>query len=219
NLISVLMGDYLFAKAFRIMVESQSIELMHAISRATERVSVGELRQIEETGNYDLSEDEYVTIIADKTASLFAVSCEAAPILGKRDIKTRQRFAEFGEKVGIAFQIADDLLDFVGDMEQTGKESGNDVMTGKVTLPLIYAFKKSGKNTRKEMINLLGNNHHKSSFEKIYQFVDEKGGIDYAYKRAGELSNQGLDAISGMSESVYQQSLSNMVQFTIKRAS
>ncbi len=220
NLISVLMGDYLFAKAFRIMVESQSIELMQAISRATERVSVGELRQIEETGNYDLSEDEYVSIIADKTASLFSVSCEAGPILGKRSERDRRRFAEFGEKVGIAFQIADDLLDFVGDLESTGKEPGNDVLTGKVTLPLIYAFKKAGKKTRDEMISHLGNNHSdKNSFDKIYQFVNETGGIDYAYKRAGVLSNQGLEAISNISESVYQQSLNNMVTFTIKRAS
>lgn len=220
NLISVLMGDYLFAKAFRIMVESNSIELMQAISQATERVSVGELRQIEETGNYDLSEDEYVSIIADKTASLFAVSCEAAPILGKRDKMTRRRFAEFGEKIGIAFQIADDLLDFVGDLELTGKEPGNDVLTGKVTLPLIYSLKKSGKNTRKEILNQLGINHNdKESFDKIYQFVNETGGIDYAYKRAGELSRQGLEAIADISESVYQKSLNNMVQFTIKRAS
>jgi len=220
NLISVLMGDYLFAKAFRIMVESNSIELMQAISRATERVSVGELRQIEETGNYDLSEDEYVSIIADKTASLFSVSCEAAPILGKRASLERKRFAEFGEKVGIAFQIADDLLDFVGELEQTGKEPGNDVMTGKITLPLIYALKKSGKSTRKEMIEQLGTNHNeKASFEKIFEFVNETGGIDYAYKRADELSRQGLEAISSMNESVFQQSLNDMVQFTIKRAS
>ena len=220
NLISVLMGDYLFAKAFRIMVESQSMELMRAISRATERVSVGELRQIEETGNYDLSEDEYVSIIADKTASLFSVSCEAGPILKKRVAKERQRLADFGEKVGIAFQIADDLLDFVGDLEVTGKEPGNDVMTGKVTLPLIYAFKKSGKNTRKEMLSHLGNNHDdKESFDKIFKFVNETGGIDYAYKRADELSRRGLEAISSMNESVYRQSLDNMVQFSIKRAS
>ncbi len=220
NLISVLMGDYLFAKAFRIMVESNSIQLMQAISRATERVSVGELRQIEETGNYDLSEDEYVSIIADKTASLFSVSCEAGPILGKRSARDRRRFAEFGEKVGIAFQIADDLLDFVGDLESTGKEPGNDVLTGKITLPLIYALKKSGKSIRKEMIERLGNNHNeKGSFEKIYEFVNEQGGIDYAYKRAGEMSRQGLEAISNISESIYQQSLNNMVTFTIKRAS
>lgn len=220
NLISVLMGDYLFAKAFRVMVESQSVELMRAISQATERVSVGELRQIEETGNYDLSEDEYVSIIADKTASLFSVSCETGPILKKREEKQRQSFAEFGEKIGIAFQIADDLLDFVGDLESTGKEPGNDVMTGKVTLPLIYAFKKSGKSTCKEMINHLGNNQHdQDSFEQVFKFVNETGGIDYAYKRAAELSIQGLEAIADMGESEYRHSLSNMVQFTIRRAS
>ena len=219
NLISVLMGDYLFAKAFRIMVEAESLELMKAISRATERVSVGELRQIEEISNYDLSEEEYLSIIADKTASLFAVSCEVGPILKRRGDRERQRFAVFGEKVGTAFQIADDLLDFVGDAEVTGKEPGNDVLTGKVTLPLIYSLKKAGKAGRKEILSHLGNNGQRDSFELVFDFVRENGGIDYAYRRADELSQQGLEAIDGIENSIYLQSLTNMVQFTTARSS
>jgi len=149
NFISVLMGDYLFAKAFRVMIETSSLELVRAISLATERVSVGELRQIEETGNYDLSEEEYMSIIADKTASLFTVSCEAGPILTNSAVAERRRLAKFGEKIGTAFQIADDLLDFVGNAEDTGKEPGNDVMTGKMTLPMIYSLRKINKASRR----------------------------------------------------------------------
>lgn len=219
NLISVLMGDYLFAKAFRIMVESASVDLMKAISLATERVSVGELRQIEETGNYDLSEEEYLSIIADKTASLFAISCEAGPILNRRNHSDRQRFATFGEKVGTAFQIADDLLDFVGEAEVTGKEPGNDVLTGKITLPLIYSLKKTGRVGSREIIGHLKNNGGRDSFELVFDFVRENGGIEYAYRRADELSQQGLEAIDGIESSVYFDSLTHMVQFTTARAS
>jgi octaprenyl-diphosphate synthase len=189
NLISVLMGDYLFAKAFRIMVDTKSMELVQAISRATERVSVGELRQIEEIGNYALSEEEYIDIIANKTASLFSVSCETGPILKHRVTRERLRFAQFGEKIGIAFQIADDLLDFVGDPKLTGKEPGNDVLTGKVTLPLIC------------------------------NFINENGGLEYAYRRANEICQQGMESISPMEPSVYYDSLTEMVRFTVARAS
>ncbi len=220
NLISVLMGDYLFAKAFRIMVDTESVDLMKAISRATERVSIGELRQIEETSNFDLSEDEYLSIIADKTASLFSVSCEAGPILAGRSGKVRQRFAVFGEKVGTAFQIADDLLDFVGEVEITGKEPGNDLMTGKVTLPLIHSLKQAGRTGSREIIKeLQKNGDDGGSFKRIAAFVREHGGIEYAYHRADELGHQGLEAINGIGDSVYLNSLANMVQFTTSRAS
>jgi len=219
NLISVLMGDYLLAKAFRILVGAESFELMKAISLATERVSVGELRQIEEMGNYNLSEEEYLSIIADKTASLFSVSCEVGPILKKRRKSERQHFATFGEKVGTAFQIADDLLDLVGEAEVTGKEPGNDVITGKVTLPLIYSLKKAGKAGSREIIDHLRNNGGRDTFEDVFCFIAENGGIEYAYRRASELSQQGLDTIGKVRDSIYFDSLTNMVQYTTARAS
>lgn len=218
NLISVLMGDYLFSKAFRIMVDTESVELMRCISRATERVAVGELRQIEETGNYNLSEEEYLTIIADKTASLFNVACETGPILNKRENNQRQLFSDFGEKIGIAFQIADDLLDFVGDVEVTGKQPGIDVMTGQMTLPLIYSLNQANKESRIEIVNML-KKKKEDAFEKVYNFVTETGGIDYAYKKAEQLSQEGLDALSSVSDSIYYERLRDMVTFTTARAS
>lgn len=219
NLISVLMGDYLFAKAFRVMVQTESTELMKAIATATERVSVGELRQIEETSNLDLSEQEYLSIIADKTASLFAISCESGPILNHRSQRERQRFARFGEKIGTAFQIADDLLDFVGDPDITGKSPGNDVMTGKMTLPLIFSLRKASAGSVREMKRYIGNGTDESSFEKVHRFVGESGGIDYAYNRAQELSRQGLEALQPLDSSPYYQSLVDMVTYATTRAS
>lgn len=216
NLISVLMGDYLFAKAFRIMVQADSIELISSISRATERVSVGELRQIEETGNYELTEDEYLSIIADKTASLFNISCEAGPILTKKPADYRRKFAEFGEKVGIAFQIADDLLDFVGDSNVTGKEAGIDVLTGQVTLPLIYSLQKSSEKSRNEIVKLL-KEQKENSFSKVLKFVTENGGIDYTYQKAKQMGEEGLNELSDVSDSEYFKCLENMVNFTTSR--
>lgn len=218
NLISVLMGDYLFAKAFRTMVEAESIELMRSISRATERVAVGELRQIEETGNYDLTEEAYLNIIADKTASLFSVACEAGPILTKRDQSERDKYAGFGEKVGIAFQIADDLLDFEGDPKVTGKQPGIDVMTGQMTLPLIYALQKANEKSRNEIISMLKESKE-DSFDKVHAFIRETGGIDYAYQRANQLCQEGLEQIASVKESVYYNCLKEMVIFTTSRKS
>jgi octaprenyl-diphosphate synthase len=217
NLISVLMGDYLFAKAFRIMVDTGSIGLIDAIARATERVSVGELRQIEEIGNYSLSEDEYLDIIANKTASLFNVCCETGPILNGRSTADRVRFAEFGEKIGTAFQIADDLLDFVGDVETTGKEPGNDVLNGKVTLPLIYSLKKVSEASSKEIVQKLKKRSDHETFRQVYKFISETGGLEYAYKKAETLCQEGLDSIQPIDQNEYYQSLIELVRFTAAR--
>ena len=219
NLVAVLMGDFLFAKAFRTMVAPQSIELVAAISYATERVSVGELRQVEETSNYDLSEEEYLKIIADKTASLFAVSCEAGPILAGVNGNTRERFSKFGEKVGTAFQIADDLLDFVGDADVTGKEPGNDVITGKVTLPLIYTLRNGDKGKQREILKILGNGIDQGGFRTILSHINDAGGIDYAHQRAVQIANEGLEMVKELKGSSYYKSLSGMVEFSTSRAS
>jgi octaprenyl-diphosphate synthase len=219
NLISVLMGDYIFGKAFRVMVETHSIELIEAISLATERVSVGELRQIEETQNYSLSEEEYLDIIANKTASLFSVSCAAGPILAGGDAHRRTAFAEFGEKIGTAFQVADDLLDFVGDPELTGKALGNDLLNGKVTLPLIHSLRTVGEASGREITSYLKHPDGEESFRRVYKFIVEQGGVDYAYSRANQLGEQALDVISFVGSSPYHDSLTNMVKYAVARAS
>jgi len=219
NLISVLMGDYLFAKASRIMGDSGSMDLVKAIASATERVSVGELRQIEESRNYSLSEEEYLEIIADKTASLFAVSCETGPILNRCRKQDRERFATLGENVGVAFQIVDDSLDFVGNAEVTGKEPGNDLLNGKVTLPLIYSLRRVSEASRKEIIASLHSSNGCESFQKVHDFVAENGGIDYACKRAEELCQKGLDSVLPAHSSIYYDSLTDLVRYTVTRAS
>ncbi len=217
NLVSVLMGDFLFSRAFRIMVGTGSQELVASISHATERVSFGELRQVEEVANYDLEEPEYIKIICDKTASLFATACEAGPILKKASKTDRKRLYSFGENIGIAFQIADDLLDFIGDTKRTGKEVGSDLIQGKVTLPLIYSLSKSSKKVNKEITGLLGNGINKRGINRVLKFVTEQGGIDYAYGRAQEFSDRAEVTCNALKDSVYNRTLREILHFAVAR--
>jgi len=217
NLVSVLMGDFLFSRAFRVMVDTESPELIRSLSSATNRVSYGELRQIEEMSNFDLPEKDYIKIIADKTASLFAVSCEAGAILKKASPKERRRYRDFGENMGIAFQIADDLLDYVGDTTKTGKQPGIDLMQGKVTLPLIHALDHSSSRVRGEMTALLNNGIRRSGIDRVLRFITEQGGIDYAYARASAYSARAAGILNEFQDTIYRQTLRDLVAFTVSR--
>jgi octaprenyl-diphosphate synthase len=217
NLISVLMGDFLFSRAFRILVDTKSQELIQSISYATERVSYGELRQVEEVANYELNEKDYLKIISDKTASLFATACEAGPILKKADRRDRKRFYNFGENIGIAFQIADDLLDYVGDTRKIGKSVGADLIQGKVTLPLIYALSNSSTKTRREITKSLNDGIKKRGINKILQFVTEQGGIDYAYRAAHKFSQRAGNFCDKMKNNIYRRTLRQILDFTVAR--
>jgi octaprenyl-diphosphate synthase len=217
NLVSVLMGDFLFSRAFTIMNKTGSTELIKSISLATERVSYGELRQIEETANFELPEQEYLKIISDKTASLFAISCEAGPIMKNATNGERKRFHNFGENIGIAFQIADDLLDFVGISAKTGKQAGSDLIQGMVTLPLIYSLSNSSKKVRSEITNLLDNGINRQGINRVLKFVTEQGGIEYAYATAQTYSDRAADIFERLKDNIYSRTLRNVLQFTISR--
>lgn len=217
NLVSVLMGDYLFAKAFRIMMETKSQPLLTAISAATERVSVGELQQIQECYNYDLDEKDYLNIIQEKTASIFSVACESGAILSSTKDGHRQKFRTYGENFGIAFQIRDDLLDLIGEKEKTGKEPGNDLKEGKITLPLIYALKSSTSRRRKEVFKILDDGFDRKGFTKVLRFIKEQKGMEYADFRAKEYGDGALSNLSHLDGSEYKKSLADMVSFAVKR--
>jgi octaprenyl-diphosphate synthase len=221
NLISVLMGDYLFAKAFKIMSSIGSSALMSAISASTERVSVGELRQIEETGNYDLSEKEYLRIIADKTASLFDVACQVGPILNGDtvDEERRAKYGKFGEALGVSFQIADDLLDFEGEARVTGKKPGNDLQTGKITLPMIYAIQNGDKYEAEKIKEKLSKGIKEDEYPEVMDFVRGSGGIDYAHQRALEICKEGFNEVAGLPDSEFHRSLTDIAGFVIRRVS
>lgn len=217
NLVSVLMGDFLFTRAFRVLVETDSPDLIKAISAATQRVSYGELRQIEEVANYNLSEAEYIRIISDKTASLFSISCESGAILKKAPPTARKRFRDLGENVGIAFQIADDLLDYVGKSDTIGKPPGADLQQGKVTIPLIYALSRVSRKTRAEMMRLLARPIKKSAANRILAFVFEQGGIEYGYRTARGYADRAAAVVASFPRNKYSLALQGLVEFSVLR--
>jgi len=217
NLVSVLMGDYLFSKAFRLLVQAENVDLVESFSQATERVSLGQLAEIQHSNNFDISEADYFSLIADKTASLFAVSCEAGGILAGRPVSEREKIREFGEKVGVAFQISDDLLDIVGTEAVTGKTVGNDLREGKVTLPLIYALSNGGSSRRSEILSLLGKGAENGEAEKVARIILDSGGVEYAQKKALAYGQEAFDLLEELPATEFKKSLEEVARFAALR--
>lgn len=217
NLAAVLMGDLLFARAFRIMVDLDNPGVLRAISLATERVAIGELLQVQETHNFGLTEDDYLRIISHKTASLFAAACESGSLLSG-DALWAERFRTFGELVGLGFQIADDLLDYIGDEMLIGKPLGNDLREGKVTLPLIYALRDGSELGRKRILeHLEAGGNGQDGFNDIVHYVRECGGFEYAQQRAEHYCARALEMIADVGESDYKSALEELVAHAVSR--
>ena len=217
NLVSVLMGDYILSKAFKILNQTESFELLNCVSKVAERLSAGELKQVQESGNYRLDERSYLKIIEDKTASLFSVSCAGAGIVTNTVKDKIKQLSQYGHNLGMAFQIVDDVLDFVGETQKTGKGLGNDLKEGKATLPLIYTLRQTDSATRKRMIGLLEGDFNHRDFIKILSLVKEHGGLEYAKWRAEIFGQKALSCLSAFVDSPYKKSLTDMVEFAVNR--
>ena len=217
NLAAVLMGDLLFARAFRIMVDLDNPSVLRTISTATERVAIGELLQVQETHNFELPEEDYLEIIGHKTASLFAAACESGSLLSGDD-RWAKRFRSFGELVGLGFQIADDLLDYIGDEMLTGKPLGIDLREGKVTLPLIFALREGSEPERRRILDhLKAGGNGQDGFDAVVRHVRECGGFEYAQQRAEHYCAQALEIIADIGDSVYKSALEELVGHAVSR--
>ena len=217
NLTAILMGDHLFARAFGVLVELKNHRLLEAVSQATRRVAIGELQQLQQTRNYDLPEQEYLRIIADKTAALFGASTEAGLLEAQSNSPVAERYREFGETMGMSFQIIDDLLDYVGDAQETGKPLGNDLKEGKMTLPLIFALRSAPSPARREGLAAL-RDYIPENFESVREFIDHHGGFAYARERADHYRNRALELLRILSESPYRRSLELLVEYSVNRS-
>jgi geranylgeranyl pyrophosphate synthase len=217
NLISVLMGDYLFAKAFGLLVKAGKPELMASFATATERVSIGELNQAFYTGDFDIKEDTYIQVIADKTASLFACSAEAGAICSGHDPETCRQLRCYGENLGMAFQIADDLLDLIGETAKTGKSLGSDIREGWVTLPLIYALNNGNGEYKARLKDILGGNVAQSDLDEVVAFVRENGGIEYAEQKARGYVEKAVAVLGGLDGLPTKTALENLASLAAVR--
>src|SRR5579872_1067332 len=180
--VSVLVGDYLLSKGLTLSLDHGDFRVLQLLSDAVRKMSEGELLQMEKSRSLNLSESVYFEIIRNKTASLLASSCAAGAFAASHDEVMTERLRLFGEKVGIAFQIKDDLFDYGS--EDVGKPTGNDIKEKKLTLPLIYALNKIDRSARRELIFIIKNrNKDQEKVQYVIKKVAEAGGIEYATER------------------------------------
>lgn len=216
NKIAVLVGDFILSKGMLLALENDDFKQLKIVSKAVKEMSEGELLQIEKARNLNLDEDVYFTIIRQKTASLIASCCANGAAANTDDQTMIDQMWEFGEKVGIAFQIKDDLLDF-GD-DEIGKPTGIDIKEKKMTLPIIYAINHADKSTKRKLIN--GVKKHHNNKEKVREIIDvvrASGGIQYAQEKMQEYKNDALAILEKMPESEAKASLKELIYYSIDR--
>ncbi len=218
NKLSVLMGDFILSKALINMIELKDFEALEQISSTAEKLSAGEILQIEKSITRSMNETVYFEMINKKTASLIATSCELGAITTTKNTIDRQATYSFGENFGIAFQIKDDVFDLLGKESDTGKNGGGDVKKNMLTLPLIFAKKNMSKTENRFLKSLLRKKKkNKKVLTQIRELVDESGGIKYAKEKIDEYSNYALNAISSYPESAIKKSLYDLVAFNVSR--
>ncbi|HWR00766.1 MAG TPA: polyprenyl synthetase family protein [Chlorobaculum sp.] len=218
NKISVLIGDYLLSKGLLYSLENNDFQSLRLVSEAVRRMSEGEILQIQKTRSLDITEEDYVSVIADKTGSLIATSCAigaASATSSGQDIASLKSYGEF---LGLAFQIRDDLLDYTGDSRKTGKQLGIDIKDRKITLPLIYALRHSEKGEQNKIKTILKSSRKRSvRSREVIDFVKEKGGLDYAAQIAEGFADKALESISHFPDNDAKRSLRLLVDFVMKR--
>ena len=216
NKIAVLVGDYLLSRGLLLSVEHKEYHLLEIVSTAMKEMSEGELLQMEKARRLNITEEVYFDIIRQKTASLIASCCAAGASSVRADAATIEKMRLFGEKVGMAFQIKDDLFDY--GTKEIGKPVGIDIKEKKLTLPLIYALQKASWNEKRRIINIVKNKSHVSSkVNEVIEFVRQSGGLEYAIKVMQEYKEEALSLLSEFPDSEYRASLSSMVSYTISR--
>ncbi|GGD14008.1 polyprenyl synthetase family protein [Hyunsoonleella pacifica] len=216
NKIAVLIGDYLLSKGLLLSIDNNDFDLLKIISIAVREMSEGELLQIEKARKLDITEDVYYEIIRQKTATLIAACCS----LGAASVKPKSQHVDsmrkFGELIGMAFQIKDDLFDY-GET-QIGKPTGIDIKEQKMTLPLIYAINHADKKDKKWLINSV-KNHNKNAkrVKEVITYVKDSGGLDYAISKMKAFQQKALLMLEDYPESEYKDSLELMVNYVIDR--
>jgi octaprenyl-diphosphate synthase len=214
--ISVLVGDYLLSKGLLLSLDHGDFRVLQLLSDAVREMSEGELLQIEKSRSLNLSEAVYFDIIRSKTASLLASSCAAGAYAASQEESVTEKMRQFGEKVGIAFQIKDDLFDY--GTEDVGKPTGNDIKEKKLTLPLIYTLNHLDRATRREIIYILRNrNKDPSKVQYVIRKVVEAGGIDYAVGRMHAYRDEALTILHGFEDSEVRRALEELVLYTTDR--
>ena len=214
NKIAVLVGDFLLSKGMLLCIDNDDFDLLKIISKSVKDMSQGELLQIEKARRLDIDEKTYFDIITKKTASLIA-SCCALGASASNSSKTQiNKFYKLGEKIGIAFQLKDDLFDY--GRRKIGKPTGIDIKEKKLTLPLIYALNNSSNSKKKWLINSVKNSND-DVIKDIINYVTEIGGIDYTQKKINEFYNSTIEDLKNFEDNEFKESLKKLIKYVIER--
>jgi octaprenyl-diphosphate synthase len=216
NQASVLVGDYLYTRAFQMMTELNNPEVMKVFADTTNIISQGEVMQLMNVNDASVDEQSYMQIINAKTAALFEATTRLSAKICGADQKLQQHMAEYGKCLGNAFQLADDALDYTADSETLGKNIGDDLAEGKPTLPLIVALQKASTEDQQMIIEAIEQGGL-DKLEEIQQVIQDCGGIEYTQQQAMNQANLAKQAISDLPDSDYKQALLTLADFSISR--
>jgi len=223
NAASVLVGDFLYSRAFQMMVEVGSVRVMGVMAEATNIISEGEVLQLMNVRDADIDEENYFRVVRYKTAKLFEAACRLGAILGNASPKDEAALAAYGMHIGTAFQLIDDVLDYSGDVHETGKNVGDDLAEGKPTLPLIFAMRE-GDDAQREIIRraIMADDVHESgsaqaNMEAVMAAIQATGAVDYARAAARNEARLAEAAISNLPDSVYRDALLQLCVFAVER--
>ena len=218
NKIAVLMGDFILSKTLINMVGLKDFSALQLIADTAEKLASGEILQIEKSLTRSMTEDVYFDMIYQKTASLISTSCELGAITSTGEEQDRKAMVTYGTKLGMAFQVKDDLFDLLGSENKTGKDIGADVKRNMVTLPLIYTYKKLSKLETRQVKKILSlKKKSRTNLNDLKEIVHGAGGFNYAQQKIDEFNNQALDAIVPYPDSPYKQSMVDLVSFNTHR--
>ncbi len=218
NQASVLVGDFLYSKSFELMSKEGNMDIIKTVSNATTILSEGEILELIKTSDTNLTEEEYFEIINKKTAILFSAACEIGGILGDISKAKIRRLSDYGKYLGIAFQLVDDLLDYVGEKDTFGKQVGTDLKEGKVTLPLIYTLKHaSEKDSSLIKENLYKREITSKDFKTVKNIVEKYGGFQYTHNVTKIYIEKARKCLEGFGPSNYKDALLSLTDMMLTR--
>jgi len=215
----VLVGDFLFSRSFELMVEDGSLKVLRILSRASAVIAEGEVNQLTAQRRVETSEDQYLDIIAAKTAALFAAACRIAAVVAERAEAAEEALDAYGRNLGIAFQLVDDAIDYASDAETMGKGVGDDFRDGKVTLPVILAYARGTEADRRFWRDAMaGERASDVDLAEAIRLLRESGALDDTIERARLFGQRAIDALGPFPAGRAKAALTEAVEFAIARA-
>ncbi len=218
NAVTVLVGDFLLARALAICADSGKIKVIHIISELTENMSTGEVHQLMRKGDITLTEEEYMEVIRRKTAVLFQAACTVSAVIAEASAEKEQALSDYGHNLGLAFQLVDDLFDYTMDTADLGKEVGADLREGKLTLPVIQALKQANPSERDQMIKIIQNEDFTvAEFKTLAALMKKNDGIDYTVKKAATYIEKAKENLAVFEPSKARDTLYDIADYALAR--